>query len=308
MKKYKDMKILITGGTGFVGKPLAIKLAKEHEILVLTRSRSKNPFKNSKITMVYLDSVKNQYSCDLSDIDGVINLMGENIANKRWTKEQKKKIYSSRIDSTAKLTAHLKAINCKLQFFIQASAIGYYPVCEKELTEQSKGGEGFLADLCKRWENECQKIPSNLCERKVVVRIGVVLGRGGGAFERLHLVFKLGLGGSIAGGHQWMSWIHLNDLVNIFSEAVSNQNLKGIINAVSPNPVTNKDFTKFLASVLKRPALFPVPKLALKLIMGEMSCIVLDSQKVIPRNLLDNSFYFNFPTLKEALVDLCTQK
>ena len=303
------MKILVTGGTGFIGKPLAMELAKEHEVFVLSRNRLKNPFKNSSITMVYWDFIKNQYSHDLSSIDGVLNLMGENIANKRWTSKQKKKIYSSRIDGTTKLVTHLQDnLKNKLQFFIQASAIGYYSTGEGELNEQSSSGEGFLADLCKQWEKTFQQLPDSLCERKVVVRIGVVLGRGGGAFEKLHLIFKLGLGGMIASGKQWMSWIHLNDLVKIFSEAVSNKSFKGVINAVSPQPVTNKDFTSTLASVLKRPALFPVPKIALKLMMGEMSCIVLDSQKVIPHNLSNNSFHFLFPTLKEALVDLCKKK
>ena len=300
------MKILITGGTGFVGRPLAVKLAREHEVLVLTRNRSKNPFGQSNITMVQWDFAKNQYSHDLSGIDGVVNLMGENIASRRWTEGQKKKIYSSRIDGSGKLISHLQEhLQNKLIFFIQASAIGYYKVGMEELNEQSPAGEGFLADLCQNWEGELQKLPGRQCERKVVVRTGVVLGRGGGALGKLHLVFNLGLGGPIAGGRQWMSWIHLNDLVNIFSEAVSKSDIRGTFNAVSPNPVTNREFTKQLASVLKRPALFPVPKMALKLIMGEMSCIVLDSQKVIPHNLSNHSFHFLFPTLKEALVDLC---
>ena len=303
------MKILITGGTGFVGRPLVSKLAKEHELLVLTRNRSKNLFENSNITLVDWDFAKNQYSHDLSDIDGVINLMGENIANKRWSSGQKKKIISSRVDGTGKLVSYLQEnLKGKLQFFIQASAIGYYQVGTGQLDETSPAGEGFLADLCCRWEGQLKKLPQDLCERKVIIRIGVVLGRGGGAFGKLHLVFKLGLGGPIADGGQWMSWIHLDDLVKILSEAVLDSNFHGTFNAVSPHPVTNKQFTKELASVLKRPALFPVPRPMLKLMMGEMSCIVLDSQKVTPCHLTDNSFHFLFPDLKEALVDLCKKK
>ncbi|MCY4523165.1 MAG: TIGR01777 family oxidoreductase, partial [Halobacteriovoraceae bacterium] len=276
------------------------------EVLVLTRNLKKNPFDNSNISLVKWNIVNNSYSHDLSEVDGVVNLMGENIANKRWTSGQKKKIYSSRIDGTDKLISHLrKTLRRKLQFFIQASAIGYYDIGEQEIDENSPGGKGFLADLCKEWERQSEKLDSDQCERRVTVRIGVVLGRGGGAFERLHLIFKMGLGGPISDGSQWMSWIHRNDLIGIFKEVISNSSINGIVNGVAPNPVTNKQFTKEFSCVLKRPAFFLVPKPMLKLVMGEMSCIVLDSQKVMPAKLLNHSFKFSFPNLKDALVDLC---
>ena len=303
------MKILVTGGTGFVGRPLVKKLATKHQVLVLTRKPSQSSPDKSNITLVGWDLTKNQFTYDLSDIDGVINLMGENIASKRWSKKQKRKIASSRIDGTAKLITHLQEnLRDQLQFFISASAIGIYKTGDEQLNEDSPEGRGYLTNLCRQWENQVHKLSDSKCKRKVIVRIGVVLGKNGGAFKKLHLPFKLGLGGPIADGRQWMSWIHLDDLVEILEQTVSNSSFNGVYNAVSPNPVTNKEFTKQLASILKRPAVFTVPKIIFKLAMGELSCIVLDSQKVVPRNLLNNSFHFRFPTLREALVNLCNKK
>ncbi|MEK9628485.1 MAG: TIGR01777 family oxidoreductase [Nitrospinota bacterium] len=299
------MKILVTGATGFVGKTL-LPLLKEkgHEITVLTR--------NTKLAQVRLP-----VACKVIEwkkdslhigekIDAVINLCGENIASGRWTSKRKQLIYDSRVLSTRNLIKYFQNNSHPLKTWISASAIGIY---ENSIIpdETSPIGNGFLAKVCNDWEKETFKAKEILNIRTIAFRIGMVLGFDGGAMEKLLPVFKLGLGGNIGNGNQWMSWIHVRDLAGLIVEAIDNNSFEGPVNAVSPNPVTNRTFTATLAETLKRPAMFPVPAWALKLLLGEMSQILLNSQKVSPARANELGYKFIYPKLENALRNIGEQ-
>lgn len=297
------MKVLITGGTGFIGKRLVEVLSKKEniEIAVLTRGSTKN---FGKINYYHWDPEKNIPTAALEGVDALINLMGENLSSKRWTEKQKKILEDSRVKNTELLLTALKKNNQGCKKIISASAIGIYPKnTDRELTEETELDTDFLGDLCKNWEDQINLFKD--CERKVIIRFGVVLGKGGGALSKMLPIFKLGLGGKIGSGSQYMSWIHLNDLVNIIVEALLNERYHGVLNGVAPKPVTNLEFTKALAKALNRPAIFPVPAFILKILMGEMSSIVLDGEKVIPKNLNKIGFNFKYPTIDLALSEIC---
>lgn len=299
------MKILITGATGFVGTALSKKLLEDgHELHVLTRDITHLPslFVNPKVkAFEWNNTLTTPPEESISGIDGVINLMGENIAGKKWSEEQKEILRASRVDSTKNLTTLLnEKLNSPLKFFISSSAVGIYPTNKNEiLDEEAKIGNNFLANLCLEWENAALTI--NKTSRTVIIRTGVVLESHGGALKKMLLPFKLGLGGPIGDGDHFMSWIHLEDLVNIFSKAVNDSSYEGVYNGVSPHPVDNFDFTKALGHALKRPTLFPVPAPLLKIMFGEMSSVILDSQKVVSKRLKDNHFVFLYPTVDSAL-------
>lgn len=297
------MKVLITGGTGFIGKRLVEALAKKEgiELNILTRGSTKNL---GKINYYHWNPENNIPGPALEGVDALINLMGENLSAKRWSDSQKKALEESRVKNTGKLLNALKNLNGGCKVVISASAIGIYPKnIDREITEDSELDTDFLGDLCKNWENQITQFQE--CRRKVIVRFGVVLGKNGGALSKMLPIFKLGLGGKIGTGNQYMSWIHIEDLVNILIEALYNETFNGIYNGVAPNPVTNQQFTKELAKALHRPAIFPVPAFILKLILGEMSSIVLDGAKVMPKNLKKMAFNFKYPTIDSALKEIC---
>ena len=299
------MRILITGATGFVGTPLAKRLLSEgHELSILTRDSTKIPavFKDARVKVFeWRDTSTLPPQESISGINGVINLMGESIAAKRWSDEQKKKLRDSRILSTINLTTLIdQHIEAPLEFFISSSAVGIYPVnLPATLNEDSATGKNFLADLCKEWEAAAHTIKK--VKRVVIVRTGVVLEKHGGALAKMLPPFKLGLGGPIGDGDHYMSWIHLDDLVNLYASAVSDPTYNGVYNGVAPHPVDNFHFTKALGHALHRPTLFPVPALALKLAFGEMSSVILDSQKVVSKNLTANNFSFRYETIESAM-------
>lgn len=301
--------ILITGATGFVGTYLTNELLKRnYKVHILSRNieKAKELFKHKNAHFFQWNApyeVPPQEA--YSQVQGIINLSGENIASKRWTKNQKKAIYDSRIIGTENLIQGINNYKLdKMKFFISTSAIGYYEQDSqgKVLDENSPAGSGFLAHVCQNWENELSEVIN--CDRKVILRVGIVLGKEGGALSKMLPLFKWGLGGRIGSGEQWMSWIHVKDLVKIYLEAIENSAIVGVVNAVSPNPVTNKHFTKILARVLSRPAFFHVPSFVIKLAMGELSALVLDNQKIAPERLLKESFQFDYPNLKEALTNI----
>lgn len=298
------MKILITGATGFVGRYLVKKLLKEgHTVSAYSRNKTSALRKLPKEVQIFEWS---DVSKDLppeeamENVEAVINLMGENLSEKRWSKSQKKEIFNSRVLGTKNLVKGLeKNLKGSLKVFISASAIGHYVVNRNEqLTEESPKGDGFLADLCEEWENSAN---INKSERTLKVRIGVVLGKEGGILKRLSPIFNLGLGGPIGSGNHMMSWIHIEDLACIFAESLKNENYEGVINGVSPFPVSNKEFSKSLGQALKRPVIFPVPPLALKLVFGEMASIMLDSQSIVSKKLENLDFKFKLPKIDEAL-------
>lgn len=296
--------ILITGATGLVGRALSASLLeKGHTLHVVTRSGEKatKTFGTSVNPICW--NAREPLPPVSSQVEFVVNLMGENIGEGRWNKAKKRRIEESRIGGTAHLVEGLKTQGLNLKAFVSASAIGFYPVnTGGPLDEESPpGSDSFLSALCQGWE---EKAKDAVAQRTVILRIGVVLGKGGGALKKLLPLFSLGLGGRAGSGKQMMSWIHLDDLVSIFEAALFDARLEGPVNATAPGPVTNGEFSRSLAKALARPCLFPAPGPLLKLALGEMSCLVLDSQEIYPRKLEAIEFPFRFGHIHEALEDI----
>jgi uncharacterized protein (TIGR01777 family) len=300
------MKVLITGATGLVGKELGKQLAKQgHSIVVLARDpkRAKTLLPFEAEVFPWSAETDIPTSEALQGVEAVIHLAGESIAKGRWTDERKKKIYESRILGTRNLVAGIKQ-SSSIKILISASAIGIYGDNGSELlNENHQQGDDYLACVCKDWEKETLAVADKV--RVINLRIGVVLSRQGGALEKLLPLFSLGLGGIIGKGTQWMSWIHLQDLINIVQFVLSQNSMRGPYNAVAPKPVTNKVFSEILAQSLSRRLFFPVPSLAMKLAMGEMSTIVLASQNVDSQKLVSEGFAFSYPELSLALGQIC---
>lgn len=289
-------KIFITGGTGFIGSVLIPNLLQEnYEIYILTRNYEKaKKFPSSCKIVLGNPTVKGDWQKTLEEMDIVINLAGQNIFS-RWTEEYKNKILESRIKSTQNIVSSLR----EGALLINASAIGYYGNTGDELvTEESPPGNDFLAKVCIEWEKEALKAKERNI-KVIITRLGIVLG-GGGMLSKILPIFKLGLGGTLGKGNQWFSWIHIKDLVYAISFLIKHQK-EGIYNFVSPKPVTNREFTKTLGKILKRPTIFPVPIFMLKVIFGELANIITFSTKVYPKNLLSIGFSFQFETIESAL-------
>ncbi len=274
------MKIVLSGASGFIGGHLQPALAGHTIRTVSHRTGGWDP-------------------AVLRDADAVIHLAGEPVAQ-RWTPAARQRILDSRVQGTRRLVETMAALPKAPQVLICASAIGYYGSRGDEiLTESSAPGRGFLADVCVQWEKEAQAAEAH-GTRVVMVRTGLVLDPKGGALKRMLPPFRMGLGGRIGTGHQWMSWIHLQDLVSLFVFALENP-LRGPVNGVAPEPVTNSDFTRALASALHRPAIFPVPSAVLQLVFGEMSEMLLASQRVLPGQAESAGFPFRYTRLGDAL-------
>ncbi len=302
------MRVLVAGATGFIGKELIKELDKKgHEVLVLTRNLDTARFNIPVHCEIgtwnpELNSIPSSF---FNGIDAVINLSGEGIADSRWSDEHKNKIIQSRVVSTRQIIKAMTNMNERPQVFVSASAIGVYGNRGDELlNEYSSSGEGFLSQVCQNWEDEIFQAKT-LGVRTVALRIGMVLGHDGGALEKMLPPFKLGVGGKLGSGSQWMSWIHINDLVNMMIYAVENSSINGEYNAVSPTPVKNTEFTKTLGKVLKRPTIFPVPEIILKIALGELSELLLGSQKVDAKRICDAGFKFQFPGLEQCLHEVC---
>lgn len=294
------MKILITGGGGFIGNSLIEALiSKNYKVTVVGLT----PPKQKNIEFIKLDLVKDKIPKNiLENQDGIIHLAGKNIFG-RWNDKFKREIYESRVLSTRNIIEAVREIDNKPKVFVSASAVGYYgDRGEEELDEDSLPGKGFLAKVCVDWERESRKA-EDLGIRSVQVRKGIVLGNGGFLYQILPF-YKLGLGGPLGEGNQWFSWIHINDVVNIYLLALENNKLSGPIIASSPQPVRNKDFSKILAKVLKRPAFIKLPRLILRMIFGEFANEILASQKVYPKKLIKLNYEFKFLDLEKALSDI----
>jgi uncharacterized protein len=279
------MNIAITGASGFVGSHLIARLGADGHSTRAISLRSA-PMPGS-----------------LEGCDAVVNLAGENIAQ-RWTEAAKRRIRESRVRGTQALVAAMRAHPPNM--LVSASACGYYGSRGDELlTEGSRPGKDFLSQVCVDWEREAHRA-SDVGVGVVTLRVGVVLGTGGGALARMLAPFKLGMGGRIGTGRQWMSWIHVDDLCDLILFVLRRSALvaeQGVLNATSPNPASNADFTRELARVLHRPAVLPVPALALKLLFGEMAQVLLASQRVIPEGALRAGFPFRYPEIGAALRD-----
>lgn len=301
------MKILLTGATGFIGTRLCQKLFSEgHELVILSRNVNAAQKLFSYPVTVFAWNAEHELvpPAALQGVDAIIHLAGHPVAGGRWTPAVKKKIRDSRILGSQNLMRSIAALTIKPKAILSASAIGFYGERGDEvLTENSKVGSGFLAEVCRDWENAVlQGAPVGV--RTVAIRIGIVLGNGGGALAKMLPIFKMGVGGKLGSGKQWMSWIHVDDLVSLFYEAVKNENYRDIINGAAPSPVKNSEFTKTLATTLKRPAIFPAPALAMRIIFGEMASLLLGSQKVLPQTATAHGFHFQFMELKAALQNI----
>jgi hypothetical protein len=302
MDKIKK-KILLTGANGFIGTALSKQLLLNNWNLIIVGRKTESEFKRSfSLPCTYYQWLNPTSSPPpkeaLENIEAVINLMGEPLAGKRWTNELKKQFLDSRVQSTRLLIEALKINQPKLKTFISASAIGIYGNQKNtNLNEQSDLGKDFLSSLCQDWETEALKAPG----RSIQIRLGLVLSTRGGALSQIAPLFEAGLGGKLSDGTQWMSWIHIDDAVNIFMETLNNSFYSGPVNAVAPQPVINEEFTVELARALKVKAILPAPRLAIQFALGEIADMILASQKVLPNILLKNDFKFLFPDLQSAL-------
>ncbi|MFN8117232.1 MAG: TIGR01777 family oxidoreductase [Bacteroidia bacterium] len=300
--------ILISGGTGLVGKALSNRLLSQgHEVRILSR----NPKSTNNIQSFYWDVEKNEIDEKaFDDVEHIVHLAGSGIADKRWTNARKQDIVDSRVNSIKLISSILKKKNIRLKSFVGASAIGIYGMTtsEKIFTETDKGYNDFLSQSCIQWENAYQEIQT-LSNKKCIIRIGVVLSKDGGALKRLLPLFNLGLGSAVGSGKQYMPWIHINDLVSVFHEALFNSNYNGIYNAVSSEESTNQSFSQQLAKSLSKPFFLPnVPTFVLKLLFGEMANVLLEGSRVSSKKLIDTAFQLQFPSLNEALKDLVSKK
>ena len=296
------MKCIISGGSGFIGRKFVQSLLKDdHYVSVWSRNPGEET--RSAVGSFYWDTVGGEPAEEsLNDFDAVIHLAGEPVAQ-RWSDEVKKKIRDTRVLGTRHLVSALGKVRHRPSILVCASAVGYYGDRGEEiLTEQSGQGRGFLADVCREWEQEADGAAA-LGMRVVKIRISVVLGKDGGALKQMLPPFRAGVGGKLGSGKQWMPWIHVNDLVGLLRFALENE-IAGVFNGASPEPVTNAKFTEAMSGVLHRPAILPVPGLALKLLFGEMAQVMLSSERVLPKAAEAAGFKFTFPEIRAALRDV----
>lgn len=304
------MNIAITGGSGFIGTALSQKLLDAgHQVTVYDRSAPR--FSHERMIYVSANLVTDPAPISIAHHDAIVHLAGVSIYE-RWTTEYKQQIMDSRTKSTASIIDACRAsMNVssndsghKPSVFVCASAVGFYGDQGNRILDESAGapnaGTDFLSDVCVAWEDSAQKI-EDLGIRRVSVRTAIVLGPGGGMMSRLLPIFKWGLGGRLGNGNQWFSWIHIDDLISIYYEAITNAQLSGLVNATAPEPVTNRVITKSLGRALHRPAFWIIPAFALRIILGEFAKAVLASTRAVPTKLQAIGFSFRYITIDEAM-------
>jgi uncharacterized protein (TIGR01777 family) len=292
------MKILITGASGLIGRTLRRSLEeKGHELLLASRREPKGP---NQINWTVEDGFAEPER--LEGVDAVIHLAGESISALRWTDEKKKAIRDSRVFGTRSVVEAMAKMERKPKIFIAGSATGIYgDRGDEEMTENAQPGDTFLSEVCEEWEAESLKA-QELGIRTVLLRTGIVLSKDGGALATMLTPFKLGVGGVVGSGKQYMSWVSLDDEVGAIMFVLENDEIHGPVNVVAPDPVTNQEFTKTLGDVIYRPTIFPLPTFAVDLIFGEMGdALLLDSTRVVPQRLLDAGYKFKYTNLKPAL-------
>jgi uncharacterized protein (TIGR01777 family) len=292
------MKVVVAGGTGFIGEPLVQTLLGKGEVVVLTRDPSRV---KAGRPVSWQPKESGPWSRELADADVVINLAGENIAGGRWSEERKRALIDSRLDATKALVSAMREAPRQGRTFVSASAIGYYGDRGEEVVdESSSAGKGFLADLVDRWEAAAREAAP--IARLVILRFGIVLAADGGALAKMVPPFKLGAGGPIGSGQQWMSWIDRGDVLKMIGWVIDRAEAQGIYNATAPEPVRNRQFTSELGKALHRPAVIPAPAFAIRLLFGEMGEeTILTGQRVSPAKAMAEGFSFGSPSLPEAL-------
>lgn len=300
------MKVLVTGATGFVGRVVVRQLLKGgDQVVVLTRNIPKAALiLGSQCEYIQWSNITEAAPLDaFKGVDSIINLMGEGIADHNWTDAQKKRIYDSRIEGTRRLVEACRSLGTQSpKALVSTSAIGIYGNrADEEISEDgSQVSNDFLGQVCQDWEKEARAAEA-LHMRVAIIRVGIVLGRGG-ALAKMLPIFKLGAGGPLGTGKQWMSWVHVEDLAHMYVRAAREESFRGVYNGTAPYPVINKDFTKTLGKVLKRPAFAPAPAFAIKFAFGERAVILLEGQRVVPKRLHDEAhFHYRYPTLEMAL-------
>jgi uncharacterized protein (TIGR01777 family) len=302
------MKILVTGSTGLVGSALVAALARDgHVVCRLLRPRTKSEGEAAGAFDVPWNPETGELGGAAVGAEAVVNLGGASIAEGRWTDARKKLLRTSRVDATRALVSALGKMNAKPEVLISASAIGFYGNSGDDvLTEESASGNDFLAELSKDWETEALGA-EEFRTRVVIARFGIILTKHGGALPKMILPFRLGLGGCIDSGKQWMSWVALEDVVEVIRFALNHHELRGAVNIVAPEPVRNAEFARELASVMHRPAFFPIPAFALRLAMGEMAdALLLTSQRVLPQKLMKCGYRFRGQILRRVLHHIIT--
>lgn len=297
------MKALVTGGTGFVGRQL-LELLDRPTVLSRDVSRGQRAVGQSAGRVVGWDPQAGPPPTEAFEgVDVIFHLAGESVAEGRWTSAQKARIRESRVVGTRNLVAGIARAEPRPRVLVSASAVGYYgDRGEEELTEASAPGNDFLAEVCVEWERAA-RVAEQHGVRVVLARTGIVLGQGG-ALAKMLTPFRLGAGGPLGNGRQWMPWIHVADLARLYLHAADTTSIQGPMNAVGPHPVRNSEFTKALGRALHRPAFMPAPYLGLRLVFGEFAKVLFASQRVIPRVALDTGFHFEYPQIAAALAEI----
>lgn len=298
------MKALVTGATGFVG-PRLLRLLDSPVVVSRSPERARRAVGNLAGPIFRWDPMREPLPADaLEGVNVVYHLAGESVAEGRWTAAQKARIRDSRVIGTRNLVQGLRQVEQKPSVLVSASAVGYYGNRgDDELTESAPPADDFLADVCVAWEREAMAA-EQVGIRTVTARTGIVLGAGGGALAKMLTPFKLGAGGPLGNGKQWMPWVHVADLARLYVHAADTASITGPMNAVAPNPVRNSEFTKALGRQLHRPAFMPAPYIGLRLLFGEFAQVLFASQRVIPKVALDTGFVFQYPDIASALREI----
>lgn len=299
------MRTLMTGATGMIGRKL---LERIDQPVVLSRSLEVARKQLGDVEVHPWNPGFPVPAAALEGCEAVIHLAGEPVAGGRWSDQRKKRIFESRVAGTRSLVSSIETMKTPPRVLVSASAVGFYGDRGDEILEESSAaGEGFLSEVCVEWEKEVARA-SSCGVRTVSLRFGVVLAREGGALKKMLPPFRLGVGGKLGDGRQWMPWVHIDDVIGLILEANRNESVRGPVNVVSPGLVRNDEFTRELARVLHRPAIFPVPAVALRMLFGEMSSILIGSHRVVPAVAERVGYSFAYTTLGTALSDLLVER